>query len=92
MASNRYCERIGLASVPRVEAVLEQDLDKNDANLFRLMVVALLEHGRPMTVEEIAERLSRAGGSHGAATWCWHSKERGTDANRSVEIQTAAWA
>jgi hypothetical protein len=58
---NRYCGRVGLASVPRVQAVLDQDLDKDDINLFRLMVVALLEHGGPMTVEETAERLSRAG-------------------------------
>ncbi len=55
--SNRYCERVGLASVPRVEDVLDRD----EVTLFHLMVVALLERGRPMTVEEIAERLTEAG-------------------------------
>ncbi|MBI2828319.1 MAG: hypothetical protein HYX77_03470 [Acidobacteria bacterium] len=54
---NRYCERIGLASVPCVEDVLDRD----EVSLFHLMVVALLERGRPMTVEQIAERLTEAG-------------------------------
>jgi hypothetical protein len=55
--SNRYCERVGLVSVPCVEDVLDRD----DVNLFHRMVVALLARGRPMTVEEIAERLAEAG-------------------------------
>ena len=54
---NRYCERVGLASVPCVEDVLDRD----EVSLFHLMVVALLERGRPMTVEQIAERLTEAG-------------------------------
>lgn len=54
---NRYCERVGLSSVPRVEDVL----GRNEVNLFRLIVVALLERRGPMAVEEIAERLTDAG-------------------------------
>ena len=46
---NRYCERAGLTSVPRVQDVLGRD----EVNLFHVMVVALLERGGPMTVEEV---------------------------------------
>ncbi|MEK7373067.1 MAG: hypothetical protein AAB265_16590, partial [candidate division NC10 bacterium] len=46
---NRYCERAGLTSVPRVQDVLGRD----EVNLFHVMVVALLERGGPMTVEEM---------------------------------------
>jgi hypothetical protein len=53
---NRYCERLGI-SVPRVEDVAE----RGRAKLFHLMVVALLERGAPMTLDEIAERLEAAG-------------------------------
>ena len=53
---NRYCERLGIA-VPRVEDVAEP----GTAKLFHLMVVALLELGAPMTLDEIAERLVAAG-------------------------------
>ncbi len=42
--------------MPCVEDVLSRDL-----NLFHPMVVALLERGGPMTVEQIAERLTDAG-------------------------------
>ncbi|WP_437572712.1 hypothetical protein [Sorangium sp. So ce542] len=53
---NRYCERLGIA-VPRVEDVAAQ----GTAKLFHLMIVALLERGGPMTLDEIAERLESAG-------------------------------
>src|SRR4051812_50217164 len=53
---NRYCERLGIA-VPRVEDVAT----RGTAKLFHLMVVALLERGAPMTLDEIAERLEEAG-------------------------------
>jgi hypothetical protein len=53
---NRYCERLGIA-VPRVEDVVE----RGTAKLFHLMVVALLERGASMTLDEIAERLEAAG-------------------------------
>ncbi|XXY47234.1 hypothetical protein WME91_45245 [Sorangium sp. So ce269] len=55
-AQNRYCERLGIA-VPRVEDVAAQ----GTAKLFHLMIVALLERGGPMTLDEIAERLEVAG-------------------------------
>jgi len=53
---NRYCERLGIP-VPRVEDVVE----RGTAKLFHLMVVALLERGAPMTLDEIAERLEAVG-------------------------------
>jgi hypothetical protein len=53
---NRYCERLGI-KVPR----LEDSLAKRDARLFHLMVVVLLEHGQPMTLEQIVARLEAAG-------------------------------
>ncbi|WP_438035634.1 hypothetical protein [Sorangium sp. So ce204] len=55
-AQNRYCERLGIA-VPRVEDVAAQGA----AKLFHLMIVALLERGAPMTLDDIAERLESAG-------------------------------
>lgn len=74
---NRYCERVGLTSVPRVQDVLGRD----EINLFHLMVVALLERGGPMTVEEIAERLTGAGAVAGSGDLvlslekAWHGRE-----------------
>src|SRR6266540_5896429 len=74
---NRYCERLGLASVPRVEDVLGRD----KVNLFHLMVVALLERGGPMAVEEIAERLTDAGATAESGDTAlsikkaWHGRE-----------------
>ncbi len=58
--SNIYCTRLGIP-VPRVEDVLAQ----KGARLLHVMVVALLEGGGPMTVEEIAERLKSAGAESG---------------------------
>ncbi len=56
-SSNSYCARLDLP-VPRVEKVIAE---KADAKLFHLMVVALLEHGEPMSLEAIADRLQTAG-------------------------------
>ncbi len=85
---NRYCERVGLASMPCVEDVLDRD----EVSLFHLMVVALLERGRPMTVEQIAERLNEGARSPEGATWCWHSRGPGTGAYPCFAIHAAAWA
>jgi hypothetical protein len=52
---NTYCRRLGI-SVPRVEVVAQIP----EVRLFHLVVVALIERGGPMTVDEIAERLDRA--------------------------------
>lgn len=74
---NRYCARVGLVSVPCVEDAL----GRRDVTLFHLMVVALLERGRPMTVEEIAERLTeagavaRSGDMVQALKRAWHGRE-----------------
>jgi hypothetical protein len=52
---NTYCRRLGI-SVPRVEVVAQLP----DVRLFHLVVVALLERGGSMTIDEIVERLERA--------------------------------
>ena len=52
---NRYCQHLGIP-VPRIEDVS----GRPDVTLFQLAVVALLERGGPMTVDEIAARLDRA--------------------------------
>ncbi len=60
--TNAYCERLGIA-VPSVDDAI----DRADAvygtppKLLHLMVVALLEHGGPMAVEDIATRVEDAG-------------------------------
>jgi hypothetical protein len=51
---NRYCQRLGI-SVPHVEDVA----GRPEVTLFQLVVMALLERGGPLTVEEIAARLDR---------------------------------
>ncbi|MDP3909578.1 MAG: hypothetical protein Q8Q14_04235 [Gemmatimonadales bacterium] len=74
---NRYCERAGLSSVPRVQDVLARD----EVNLFHAMVVALLERGGPMTVEQIAQRLTGAGAIAGSGDMvlslkrAWHGRD-----------------
>src|SRR5687768_2405237 len=52
---NRYCRHLGIP-VPRLEDVA----GRPEVTLVQLVVTALLEHGGPMTVEEIAARLDRA--------------------------------
>jgi hypothetical protein len=56
-SNNSYCARLDLP-VPRVEEVIAE---KADAKLFHLMVVALLEHGGPMSLEAIVDSLQTAG-------------------------------
>lgn len=51
---NRYCQRLGIP-VPHVEDAARRP----EVTLFQLVVVALLERGGPMTVDEIAARLDR---------------------------------
>jgi DNA-binding transcriptional regulator YdaS (Cro superfamily) len=53
---NEYCLRLNVP-VPRVEDLVAS----RNAKLFHLLVVALLEHGRPLTLEAVAQRLAAAG-------------------------------
>lgn len=53
---NRWCEVLGI-EVPRVESVK----DHREANTYALFLVALLECGEPLTLVDVAERLSEAG-------------------------------
>jgi hypothetical protein len=55
-SSNPWCTTLGIA-VPRLESVAGH----REANTYSLMMVALLECGAPMTLEEIAHRFARAG-------------------------------
>lgn len=52
---NAWCEELGVAR-PTVEALAMRP----DAGTFGLLVVALLERGGPMTLEEVAERFAEA--------------------------------
>lgn len=53
---NRYCERLKIP-VPR----LQDYVGRPELSLNSLMVLAILEHGEPATLEAIVERLERAG-------------------------------
>jgi len=55
-SSNTYCEILGIRA-PRVEDAKSS----RDANYYSLLLVALLERGEPMTLEEAAARLAAAG-------------------------------
>lgn len=54
--TNPYCEALGI-QVPRLEAAAKS----RDANYYALLIVALLERGEPMTLEEAAKRFEEAG-------------------------------
>ena len=54
--TNHYCDRLDLP-VPR----LEEFVGKRDIKLFDLLVVALLEHGAPLSSELLAARLTAVG-------------------------------
>lgn len=54
--TNSYCEALGI-HVPALEMVT----DHPEASTYRLMIVVLLEQGRPMTLPEVAERFAQAG-------------------------------
>ena len=54
--SNTYCDTLGIP-VPSLEEVKEH----REAKPYSLLIVALLEHGGPMTLEEVATRFEEAG-------------------------------
>jgi hypothetical protein len=54
--TNGYCEALGI-QVPRLEIVKSQ----SDANYYSLLIVALLERGQPITLEQAARRFAEAG-------------------------------
>jgi hypothetical protein len=53
---NRWCEVAGITS-PSLQAVARHP----EANVFALLIVALLERGEPMTLPAVAERFEEAG-------------------------------
>jgi hypothetical protein len=54
--TNPYCDALRIP-VPRLESAKKHP----DANYFSLLIVALLERGKPMTLEEAARRFEEAG-------------------------------
>ena len=54
--SNPYCAVLGIR-VPRIETAKESP----DANHYALLIVALLERGGPITLEQAARRFEEAG-------------------------------
>jgi len=54
---NRYVARLGLSEAPSVEAAYE----RVGQQIHRLMVVAILERGAPLDLEQMVARLARAG-------------------------------
>ena len=54
--SNPYCAALGIP-IPRVETACSSP----DANYYGLLLVALLERGAPLTLEEVAVRFEEAG-------------------------------
>lgn len=54
--TNPYCEVLGIR-VPRLETAMKAP----DANYYSLLIVALLERGEPITLEEAARRFEEAG-------------------------------
>jgi len=54
--TNLYCRALGIEA-PRLEAARTSA----DANYYSLLIVALLERGEPLTLEEAAERFEAAG-------------------------------
>lgn len=55
-APNPYCEALGI-DVPRLEVAK----NRPDANYYSLLLVALLERGEPITLEQAAQRFEEAG-------------------------------
>jgi hypothetical protein len=66
---NPYCDALGI-EVPRLEAAARSA----DANYYSLLIVALLERGGPITLEEAARRFEAAGIA--PAPWALHSLKR----------------
>lgn len=56
MTANGYCESLGIP-VPRLEVARHRP----DANVYSLLIVALLERGGPLTLAEVARRFEEAG-------------------------------
>jgi len=56
MANNDWCQALGI-DAPRLEAVR----DHSQAIPYSLLLVALLERGEPMTLDEVAKRFEEAG-------------------------------
>jgi hypothetical protein len=54
--TNAYCEALGIQA-PRLEVARQSP----DANYYSLLIVALLERGEPITLEEAARRFEEAG-------------------------------
>ena len=54
--SNAYCRALKI-DPPSIEAVRRHA----KANTYALLIIALLEKGEPMTLEEVAARFERAG-------------------------------
>jgi hypothetical protein len=54
--TNPYCEALGIA-MPNLEVAKNSP----DANYYALLIVALLEKGEPITLQEAAHRFERAG-------------------------------
>jgi len=54
--TNRYCETLGI-KVPTLQAVMSHP----EASPYRLLIVALLEQGHPMTLLEVAQRFAQVG-------------------------------
>ncbi len=91
---NLYCERLGL-SIPRLEDVV----GRKGVKLFHLMVVALLERGRPMGLADLAGRLRAAGivAASGdlalSLKKAWHGTEpvyRHADGNFGLNLSSSA--
>ena len=89
-SAKTYCARLNIP-VRRVE----EFLDKKDVKLFDLLVVALLERGGPVTLEEIADRLSAAGVQAGTDDMvyslkkAWHGMRpvyRGPDGRLGLDV------
>lgn len=91
---NLYCERLGLP-VPHLEDIVGH----KGVKLFHLMVVALLECGRPMGLDDLAGRLNATG----IAAWsgdlalslkkAWHGMEpvyRDPEGNFGLNLSSAA--
>jgi len=66
---NPYCEALGI-EVP----VLEELIEHRQANTYSLLIVALLEHGGPLSLAEVAERFAEAGIA--PAEWALDSLQR----------------
>lgn len=56
MTTNDWCRVLGI-KVPSLGAVA----DHREANIYALLLVALLERGEPMTLQEVATRFEEAG-------------------------------